>query len=85
MSAGRLTGVTWVDDPIELAVPTPSPDDVKLDIKKAMELDPKKISVETYDGTIRPSRRDASWAEHDATVSAAWAAPGVTGPMTSCR
>jgi osmotically-inducible protein OsmY len=79
--AGNLIGVLWVDDDIELTAPTPRPKDVQHDIKKAMERDAKLdadgVKVESFDGTVKLSGKVRSWAEHDAAVDAAWAAPGV--------
>jgi osmotically-inducible protein OsmY len=80
--AGNLIGVLWVEDDIELTAPTPRPTDVQHDIKKAMERDAKldadDISVESSNGTITLTGTVSSWAEHDAAVGAAWAAPGVS-------
>jgi osmotically-inducible protein OsmY len=80
--AGNVTGVISIDDQIVLMVPTPDPGDVKHAIKKAMERDAKVdadgITVESFNGTVKLMGNVASWAEHDAAVSAAWAAPGVS-------
>jgi osmotically-inducible protein OsmY len=77
-----MTGVIWVDDEVELVAPAPSAGDVKHSIKKAMERDAKldadDVKVDSYNGTIKLSGNVRSWAEHDAAVDAAWAAPGVT-------
>jgi osmotically-inducible protein OsmY len=80
--ADNIRGVVWVDDEIELAVPSPDPGDVKHSIKKAMErdakLDAEGVNVDSFNGTVRLSGAVRSWAEHDAALSAAWAAPGVS-------
>ena len=80
--AGNVIGVTGVENDIYLDVATPYASDVKHSIKKALarnaKLDAKNIDVETVDGTAILTGRVSSWAEHDAAVAAAWAAPGVT-------
>jgi osmotically-inducible protein OsmY len=79
--AGNVKGVLWVENDIELAVETPKPEDVHDAINKAFErdakLDAKSVSVESSNGSVRLSGTVQSWAEHDAALSAAWAAPGV--------
>jgi osmotically-inducible protein OsmY len=79
--AGNVLGVIFVDDQIELMAPAPSTADVKSSIKKALERDAKLdatgVQVESSAGTVKLTGRVRSWAEHDATVDAAWAAPGV--------
>jgi osmotically-inducible protein OsmY len=80
-AAGNVIGVIWVNDEVELIAPAPSAGDVKHSIKKAMERDAKLdadgVKVESFDGTVKLSGKVRSWAEHDAAVDAAWAAPGV--------
>jgi osmotically-inducible protein OsmY len=80
--AGNILGVAWVDDEIELTTPSASSGDVRHSIKKALErdakLDAEELSVESVNGTVTLSGTVSSWAEHDAAVNAAWAAPGVS-------
>ena len=80
--AGNVPGVVWIDDVIELTPPAPSAGDVQHSIKKAMKrdakLDAEGIRVESHNGTVQLSGNVRSWAEHDAAVNAAWAAPGVS-------
>jgi osmotically-inducible protein OsmY len=79
--AGNILGVIAVDNNIYLESPTPYAGDVKHSIKKALERDAKldadNIKVDTTNGTATLSGSVGSWAEHDAAVAAAWAAPGV--------
>ena len=80
--AGNILGVLGVENDIYLDNPGPYADDVKDSITKALERDAKldagDVVVETLDGTAILSGNVSSWAEHDAAVSAAWSAPGVT-------
>jgi osmotically-inducible protein OsmY len=80
--AGNILGVVGVENDIFLASPSPWPADVESSIKKAMERDAKldadNIQVRTTNGTATLTGNVRSWAEHDAAVAAAWAAPGVT-------
>ena len=79
--AGTVAGVTGVQNDVELTGPTPSSHNVDHSIKKALERDAKldagNIVVATAPGTVTLNGTVASWAEHDAAVAAAWAAPGV--------
>jgi|tagenome__1003787_1003787.scaffolds.fasta_scaffold20960843_2 osmotically-inducible protein OsmY len=81
--AGNVPGVVWIDDEIGLTPPPPSAGDVQDSIKRAMKrdakLDAEGIRVESQNGTVKLSGNVRSWAEHDAAVNAAWAAPGVSG------
>jgi len=80
--AGSVPGVTDVFDYIELVAPAPDAEHVKHAIKDAFKrdakLDAETLSVSTYDGTVALEGTVNSWAEHDAAIDAAWAAPGVT-------
>jgi osmotically-inducible protein OsmY len=79
--AGNVIGVVALENDIDLAGTTPSPDDVAKKIKKAFtrnaKLDADDLAVSTSDGTITLSGTVRSWDERDAAVAAAWAAPGV--------
>jgi len=80
--AGSVPGVTDVFDEIELVGVRPDAGDVRHAIKDAFKRDAKlaadTLSVSTYDGTVTLDGTVNSWAEHDAAIDAAWAAPGVT-------
>jgi len=78
--AANVLGVVAVEEGIYLNSLGPQPDDIESGIAQAMQRDAKLdsanviVSVDrgivTVKGTVR------SWAERDAAVSAAWAAPG---------
>jgi osmotically-inducible protein OsmY len=80
--AGNVPGVLGVRTTVVLTNPAPYAPDVKHSIKKALERDAKldadRIAVETINGIAVLSGTVRSWSEHDAAVTAAWAAPGVT-------
>jgi osmotically-inducible protein OsmY len=79
--AGNVVGVLGVENSIYLDSPTPYAGDVQDAIKKALERDAKidsdSVGVQTVNGTAILTGNVRSWAEHDAAVAAAWAAPGV--------
>jgi osmotically-inducible protein OsmY len=80
--ASNIYGVVDVDNEVELVAPGPTPENVERRIKGAMEraatLDAESVEVKSENGTITLRGTVSSWADHDAAVSAAWAAPGVT-------
>jgi osmotically-inducible protein OsmY len=73
--------VLEIHDEIELTIGTAPPDDIRYSIEQAFErhakLDADELSVEIGDAMVTLSGNVGSWSEHDATVRAAWAAPGV--------
>lgn len=80
--AGNVPGVLGVRTTVVLTSPAPYAPEVKHSIRKALERDAKldadRIAVETINGIAVLSGTVRSWSEHDAAVTAAWAAPGVT-------
>jgi osmotically-inducible protein OsmY len=80
--AGNVKGVVSVVNDVQLIPPGPHAGEVAHSIKKAMErnarLDAESVSVESSNGTVTLRGTVSSWADHDAAVAAAWAAPGVT-------
>ena len=79
--ASRVLGVILVEDEITLPVGSPDPSDVRDAISRAFardaKLDADGLDVAAVDGKVTISGAVDSWAEHDAAVAAAWAAPGV--------
>jgi osmotically-inducible protein OsmY len=75
-----LMGVKWVNNLIAIK-PTAKWIDVTNKIEDAFRrnanLEARRISVSTSDGTVTLSGSVSSWSERDQAVSAAWAAPGV--------
>ncbi len=80
--ASSIRGVISVDNEVDLVAPGPSAHDLQHSIKKAMErnakLDADNVTVESDNGTVTLHGTVNSWADHDAAIDAAWAAPGVT-------
>jgi osmotically-inducible protein OsmY len=81
LTAGNVTGVTWIDNAIQLVATSASSQDVKDWIGRALRRDAllgaAAFSVETAGRTVILSGTVGSWPEHDAALEAAWAAPGV--------
>lgn len=84
----NLKGVKGVSNLI-VAKPLVSPRDVKNQIQKALEraadVDARKISVESTDGSVILRGTVRTWAERDEAERAAWAAPGVVGVQNEIR
>jgi osmotically-inducible protein OsmY len=80
--AANILGVMDVDNKIELVAPGPTPENLTRRITDAMErnakLDAESVKVESANGTVTLRGEVSSWADHDAAVASAWAAPGVT-------
>jgi osmotically-inducible protein OsmY len=77
-----LTGVRNIKDRIEIVYDA-DPVDVAVRVQAALDrwsliLDDSSVDVVTNDDVVTLIGHVASWAEHDAVVSAAWMAPGVT-------
>jgi osmotically-inducible protein OsmY len=77
-----LIGVRNVKDRIEIVYDA-DPVDVAVRVQAALDrwsliLDDSSVDVITDDDVVTLIGHVASWAEHDAVVSAAWMAPGVT-------
>jgi osmotically-inducible protein OsmY len=80
--AGNVLGAMGVENDVYLVAAKPSAGDVQHSIKKAFsrdaKLDADDLTVSTSNGTVTLKGTVRSWSEHDAAVSAAWAAPGVS-------
>jgi osmotically-inducible protein OsmY len=80
--AGNVFGVLGLVNEIRLTTPAPYAGDVQESIRSAFErnarIDASSVRVDASDGKVTLSGVVPSWAEHDAAVDAAWAAPGVT-------
>jgi osmotically-inducible protein OsmY len=76
----NLRGVTGIHDEIEVKNPGMIAD-VSERLEKAFErsaqIDASDVRVEALDGTVTLNGTVKTWAEHDAALDAAWAAPGV--------
>lgn len=82
-AAGNIRSVIGVENDVCLTNLVPRAIDLEASIKRALarnaKLDADNINVKTANGTAILAGSVRSWAERDAAVSAAWAAPGVTG------
>ena len=80
--AANVLGVFDVENEIKLTTKGPAAGDVKDSITSAFQrdarLDADDVAVESHNGTVTLSGAVSSWAERDAAVAAAWAAPGVS-------
>jgi osmotically-inducible protein OsmY len=76
-----LTGVKGVTNAIEIVPQAATPTDVKTKIEEALrraaEIDARKINVEIKGGKIILNGTVHSWAERREAEMAAWSAPGV--------
>jgi osmotically-inducible protein OsmY len=79
--AASIGGVRDVFDAITLT-PMPSAagieDSIAAAFRRNAGVDADNLTIATLDGKVTLSGDVRSWAEHDAALAAAWAAPGVT-------
>jgi osmotically-inducible protein OsmY len=79
--AGNVIGLLGLVNEIRLTTPAPYAGDVQESIRNAFvrnaRIDATSLRVEASDGKVTLSGVVPTWAEHDAAVDAAWAAPGV--------
>jgi osmotically-inducible protein OsmY len=76
----NLRGVTGIHDEIEVRNPGMAADvSERLDkaFKRSAQIDASDVHIDALDGTVTLSGTVKTWAEHDAALDAAWAAPGV--------
>lgn len=81
LAVAGLTGVRGIKDDIDI-VDDVDPVDVSFLVQDALDryalvADDSDVTVDTSANTVTLSGRVATWAEHDAVVSAAWMASGV--------
>ena len=80
--AGNILGVTGVDNEVLVGgdgrAATGVSDGIQKAFKRDAKIDADNLSVAASDGTVTLSGSVRSWSEHDAALTAAWAAPGVT-------
>jgi osmotically-inducible protein OsmY len=80
-AARNLRGVTAIHDEIRVKSPfaaTDVTDRIERAFERNAQIEADALRVEATDGTVTLTGNVATWAEHDAALDAAWAAPGVT-------
>jgi len=76
----NLKGVTEIHDEIKVKSPAMAADvseRIEKAFKRSAQIDAGEVEIEAIDGTVTLSGSVDTWAEHDAALDAAWAAPGV--------
>src|SRR5262249_48675291 len=76
----NLRGVTELHDKIRVKNPRMAADvsdRIQQAFLRSAQIDAQEGRIEAIDGTVTLVGTVQSWAEHDAAVDAAWAAPGV--------